>query len=666
LSGYLVEAETLDERGKSNDPRPPQQQPPQPPRARSILTPVVIIAMLVGLFLIGQQALGPEEKEATVKELFEKVRLGGVEKVVIGEHTTVYTVRDGKRTQYQVTVPRADYWKPEKVDALTGGPNPPTVEFEEPSGFWTSMLVTFGVPLLLILFLWFLLFRQFRGGGAGGGVLQFGRSKARLATRDRTRVTFEDVAGVEEAKEEVKETIDFLKHPAKFRRMGARIPRGVLLVGQPGTGKTLLAKAVAGEAGVPFLSISGSDFVEMFVGVGASRVRDLFQQAKKNAPAIIFLDEIDAIGRKRGVGIPGGGQDERESTLNAILVEMDGFDTDEGIVVMAATNRPDMLDPALLRPGRFDKVVQVDMPDMKAREEILRVHARKVRMAQDVDLKVIAKTTPMFSGAELEALINEAALTAVAREKDSVDMECLEDARDKVRWGRQRKSRMMEDEEKKLTAYHEAGHAICSYHLPAVDKLHKVTIIPRGPAGGMTMLMPKKDVRLVNRQRVLAEITLGLGGRAAEEVFFDDMTSGASSDIQRATELARMMVCEWGMSERVGPVRYGITQRNVYLGADFVGRTEFSDETARIIDEEVQRIVSECYEKAKEIITEHREQTELIAEALMRFEVLDAEEVETLFREKSIEALARARGRKGEVGGSGQSGDSSQHTRHAQ
>jgi len=622
------------------------KQPQAQPKPRGLVVLILIAMLVVFLFLVGQRT--PEsESEPTLNFLHKSLAEGRVERIVISGQDMVVRLRDGK--EFGLTVPR-EYLTAEKIDsflkASEANPSPPEVVYEQSSDFWSGMLFSI-LPILLVFFLlWMILMRQFRSPGAGGGVLSFGRSKARLASKDKIRVTFEDVAGMEEAKNEVKEVIQFLKHPSVFRKMGARIPRGILLVGAPGTGKTLLAKAVAGEAGVRFFSISGSDFVEMFVGVGASRVRDLFQRAKENSPCIIFLDEVDAIGRKRGVGIPGGGQDERESTLNAILVEMDGFETDEGIIVIAATNRPDMLDPALLRPGRFDKVITVDLPDIKEREEILEVHGKKVRLAEDVDFGVIARSTPMFSGAELEALVNEAALIAVSRGKDAVDMECFEEARDKVKWGTQKKSRVMEDEDKRITAYHESGHALAAYNLPDVDKLHKVTIIPRGMMGGATMLLPKKDLLNLRRKRLLADITLLLAGRVSEEMFCDDITTGAQNDIQRATELARMMVCEWGMSDEVGPVRYGIVQQSMFLGQDFTGKREFSEETARKLDEEVAKILKNCYERAKKLIEEHREDVELVAQALMRFEVLSLDEVEFLLKERDVEALSRRRGKK--------------------
>jgi len=610
---------------------------------RSSLALLLIIGLIIAVFMLGQTTTQPQEEVVDLNRFVDYLRQGLIATVKIQETETEATLR-GSRKVLRLEAPRSlmeDKIVPILMEKGPKNPQPPEVTFDVGSGFWSSFLLSFGLPLLVIVVIWILLMRSFRGAGGTGGILHFARAKAKLASKEKVKVTFDDVAGMEEAKEEVQEIIEFLMHPAKFRRMGARIPRGVLLVGPPGCGKTLLAKAVAGEAGVPFLSISGSDFVEMFVGVGASRVRDLFQRAKQNAPSIIFLDEIDAIGRKRGVGIPGGGQDERESTLNAILVEMDGFETDEGIVVMAATNRPDMLDPALLRPGRFDKIIHVDLPDVKGREEILKVHAKKVRMRDDVDLGVIARTTPMFSGAELEALINEAALIAVAQGRDAVDMECLEEARDKVRWGRQRRSRVMAEEEKRLAAYHEAGHTIASIKLPLVDKLHKVTIIPRGPMLGGTMLMPRKDIITMSRKKALEELTLLLAGRAAEEFFLNDLSSGASNDIQRATEIARLMVCEWGMSEKLGPVRYGITQQQMFLGTDFTGKREFSDETAREIDQEVHSIINSCYKHAMELIKSNKDKVELLAEALMQFEVLSAEEVDRLFEAGSLDAIKK-------------------------
>jgi len=483
------------------------------------------------------------------------------------------------------------------------------------------------VFVLVPVLLYFVLFRSITRSG-GGGVLSLGKSRARLAAKGQVKVTFDDVAGIDEAKEEVQEIIQFLKNPAKFRRLGARIPRGVLLVGAPGTGKTLLAKAIAGEADVPFFSISGSDFVEMFVGVGASRVRDLFRQAKDNAPCIIFLDEIDAVGRKRGAAFTGGGHDEREQTLNAILVEMDGFESDESVVVVAATNRPDVLDPALRRPGRFDREITVDMPDFTGRQAILEVHARKVKMGPDVDLALLARGTPSFSGADLEAIINEAAILAAMKEKSFVEMADLEESRDKVRWGRQKRSRVMSQEDKKITAYHESGHAVATVLLPEVQPLHKVTIIPRGVALGATMHLPEKDRYHVQRKELLGEMVALLAGRVAEELFCTDISSGAREDLRVATALARSMVREWGMSARLGPVFYG--DEEAQFGLDTIATRSYSDATAVEIDQEVEKLLNECFERARKLLAEHRDDVRKVAEALLEKEVLESADVEKI------------------------------------
>ena len=477
-----------------------------------------------------------------------------------------------------------------------------------------------------------------RSNGMGGNVLAFGRSKARMTNREKSSVTFADVAGIEEAKEEVAEIVAFLKHPGKFARLGGRTPRGVLLVGSPGTGKTLLAKAIAGEAEVPFYSICGSDFVEMFVGVGASRVRDLFKQARENSPCIIFLDEIDAVGRRRGAGL-GGGHDEREQTLNAILVEMDGFETDTGIIVIAATNRADVLDPALLRPGRFDREILVDLPDVKGREAILRVHSRKVRMHPSVDLTNIARGTPGFSGAELEAVMNEAAILATLNKKDYVYEEDLEEARDRVRWGRAKTSRIMDDQEQKVTAYHEAGHAMVSFLTPGSDPIHKVTIVPRGQALGATMYLPEKDSYSITVGKAQTHLKVCFGGRIAEELFFDDFTSGASNDIKQATSIARRMVREWGMSVAIGPINYEEQEDTVFIGREVGRRSQHSDETTRTIDAEVRRIVSEAYEATRVLLEEHREEVKTLAENLLKYEVLSREEIEGLMEGETVETV---------------------------
>ncbi|MEK7450203.1 MAG: ATP-dependent zinc metalloprotease FtsH, partial [Planctomycetota bacterium] len=443
--------------------------------------------------------------------------------------------------------------------------------------------------------------------------------------------TFDDVAGIDEERDEVQEIIMFLKAPTKFQKLGGRLPRGVLLVGAPGSGKTLLAKAIAGEANVPFFSMSGSDFVEMFVGVGASRVRDLFRQAKENSPCIIFLDEIDAVGRQRGTGL-GGGHDEREQTLNAILVEMDGFDTDAGVIVVAATNRPDVLDSALLRPGRFDRQIMISLPDMKGREAILKVHARRIKIDDSVNFTKLGQMTPLFSGAELEAVINESALLAVMKKKEAVSMEEMEEARDKVRWGRQKRSRVMDEEDRKVTAYHESGHALASYFIPEAEKLHKVTIIPRGPYLGATMQLPEKDRYHMHKKYILANIRVLFAGRVAEEIFCKDISSGAQSDIKHATELARKMVCEWGMSDKLGPISYTDTEEHLFLGREISRTKPHSESTALAIDQEIRNILINSYEEAKKIITDNKETCDRLAQALLKYELLNAADVEKIVK----------------------------------
>jgi cell division protease FtsH len=490
--------------------------------------------------------------------------------------------------------------------------------------------------ILLLLVFYFVVLRQLRGPGGPGGVLSFGKSRATLITKEKCKKTFKDVAGVDEAKQEVEEIVGFLKNPKKFQRLGGRIPKGVLLIGTPGTGKTLLAKSIAGEADVPFFSISGSDFVEMFVGVGASRVRDLFQQARENSPCIIFLDEIDAVGRRRGTGI-GGGHDEREQTLNEILVQMDGMESDDKIIVMAATNRPDVLDPALLRPGRFDRHVYVDLPDVKGREEILRVHAKKVKLAPEVDLNVLAKSTPGSSGADLENIINEAALIAVMKEKDGIDLSDLDEARDKVAWGREKKSRVMDEAERWVTAYHEAGHALLCYVLPECDKPTKVSVIPRGRALGITISPPAKDVYSLSRKQLLGRIKMIYGGRIAEQMFTGDITTGAQNDIEQASAMVRRMVCEWGMSERVGPIKYNDDGDDVFLGRDMVHKQAPSEATAVAIDDEVRKIIDQCYHDADAILQQRRNEIELIAKALMEHEVINGDELDTLLKTGKLE-----------------------------
>jgi len=493
--------------------------------------------------------------------------------------------------------------------------------YERTTDYLKSAIFTF-LPFLLIIGVLFFLFRQ-QMKSAGRGAMSFGKSKARLLTMDRNKVTFKDVAGIQEAKEELFEIVDFLRDPRKFQKLGGSIPKGVLMVGAPGTGKTLLARAIAGEADVPFFSISGSDFVEMFVGVGASRVRDMFEQGKKHAPCLIFIDEIDAVGRHRGHGM-GGGHDEREQTLNQLLVEMDGFDTQEGVIIIAATNRPDVLDPALLRPGRFDRQVTINLPDVNGREEILRVHVKKIKLAAGVDLSKIARGTPGFSGAELANLVNESALLAARRGLAAVTLEEMEEARDKVRWGRERRSLAMSDKEKTGTAWHEAGHAYLNMVLPHTNPLHKVTIIPRGPYLGATMYLPEGDKYSTQKKEALANLIVTMGGRIAESFHSDDVSNGAAGDIRQATVLARHMVCEWGMSDKLGMVEYGDGDGPVFLAREMGRPRNFSEETARIIDSEIKRFIDEAYEIATRVLNEGRDKVEIIAKALLEFETLDA------------------------------------------
>ncbi len=508
------------------------------------------------------------------------------------------------------------------------------------SGF-LSQLPSLLLWVGLLLFFWFFVIRNMMGRGGGQNVMQFGRSKAKLHSKERSSVTFDDVAGIEEAEEDVSEIVAFLKSPQKFKRIGARIPRGVLLVGPPGCGKTLLAKAIAGEAGVPFFSVSGSDFVEMFVGVGASRVRDLFKQARENSPCIIFLDEIDAVGRRRGTGL-GGGHDEREQTLNQILVEMDGFETDQGIILLAATNRPDVLDPALLRPGRFDRNLVINLPDIQGREQILRIHSRKVRMSPSADLTRVARATPGFSGADLEALVNEAALMAVTAGRETVTLHDMEEARDRIRFGRSRRSMLMTDKEKRVTAYHEAGHTILTVMEEHADPLHKVTIIPRGMALGVTMALPKTDRHGMGKKEMLARLRVCFGGRIAEEMICDDITSGAQNDIEQATELARLMVTKWGMSEKVGPVSYSEGQEHLFLGREVTRSQNHSEATSQLIDEEVKRLLTEAYADATRVLEGNREGLEKVTEALLEFETLSGEEVSAILRGEDLVAWREA------------------------
>lgn len=505
-----------------------------------------------------------------------------------------------------------------------------TAKPDDTSPWYMTILVSW-FPMLLLIGVWIFFMRQMQAGG--GKALSFGKSRARLATDEKNKVTFDDVAGIEEAKEELQEIIEFLRDPKKFTRLGGRIPKGVLLIGAPGTGKTLLARAIAGEAGVPFLSISGSDFVEMFVGVGASRVRDLFVQGKKNAPCIIFLDEIDAVGRHRGAGL-GGGHDEREQTLNQLLVEMDGFESNEGVILISATNRPDVLDPALLRPGRFDRQVVVPVPDVRGRESILKVHTKKTRIGDDVDLSVIARGTPGFTGADLENMVNEAALLAARRNKDKIDMQDLEDAKDKVLMGVERKSMIISDDEKKTTAYHEAGHTLTAKLLPDTDPIHKVTIIPRGMALGLTQQLPLDDKHTYTKEYLFNNICILMGGRISEEIALNTQTTGASNDIERATVIARKMICEYGMSEKLGPLSFGKKEEEIFLGREISQHRDYSEETAQKIDQEVNNLIDVSYKKAHKLISNNLTTLNNLAKALLEKETLNGSEIDEIVGKK--------------------------------
>jgi cell division protease FtsH len=563
-------------------------------------------------------------------ELYQKVLADTVEKATITQGTGDIkgTYKDGNQFTAVIPTPYDKF-----LDDLTAHGVSWSVE-KDTGNVWANFLTTL-IPIALVVGFWFFMIRQMQSGG--NKALSFGKSRARLHTSQQKKVTFKDVAGVEEAKEELQEIIEFLREPQKFQKLGGRIPKGVLLVGSPGTGKTLLARAIAGEANVPFFSISGSDFVEMFVGVGASRVRDLFEQGKKNAPCIIFIDEIDAVGRHRGAGL-GGGHDEREQTLNQLLVEMDGFESNEGVILVAATNRPDVLDPALLRPGRFDRRVVVGRPDLKGREQILRVHTKKTPLGDDVDLTVVARGTPGFAGADLANLVNEAALIAARQNRKVVTQYDFELAKDKVIMGVERKSMILSEDEKKNTAYHEAGHALVAVMTPHADPLHKVTIIPRGMALGLTMQLPIDDKHSYDKEYLEAQLAILMGGRIAEEIFMKHITTGAGNDIERATDMARKMVCEWGMSE-LGPMSFGKRDEQVFLGRDLGQQRDYSETTAIRIDEQVKKLVSTGYDRARKVIEEHSDAMHRIAQALLEREVLDGAEVRQLIDGETLSEM---------------------------
>jgi len=619
---------TLPHRGPQNR---PGKKPPLPRHRRGPFSYLIVAIMLLTGMMILQQLHRPNN--INWSEFIQYLESDQIESAEIGE-----TEITGK---FRPDIPGRDKKAPDSftVDYKQELVRERLVQMLEESGvefkfakqrLWLIMLMQWILPLLLLIGFFYFFFARNLRSGAGGMLMSFGRSKHRLQGKDRAKVTFEDVAGVEEAKEEVAEIIEFLKNPKRFQRLGGRIPRGVLLVGPPGCGKTLLAKAIAGQADVPFFSISGSDFVEMFVGVGASRVRDLFKQAKENSPCIIFLDEVDAIGRKRGAGFVGGGHDEREQTLNAILVEMDGFDTNDQVIVIAATNRADILDHALTRPGRFDRQIFIPLPDLKGRVDILRVHAKKVKIGPDSSLERLARGTPMFSGADLAAIINEAALAATMANKDHIEMADLEEARDKVRWGRAKRSRVIDKKEKEITAYHEAGHTLVQSLLEDADPLHKVSIIPRGPMGGATFALPEKDRTIFTKRYCMALLQVCFGGRIAEEMFCGDISSGAQSDIQQATNIAKQMVLTWGMSDELGLISYGpdlAVKDAIYV---MPGEKEYSERTAEAIDGEVKKITDEAYKKARELIEANKDRLERIATALLKYETLDADDVKLI------------------------------------
>ena len=581
---------------------------------------LVIGMILVALVNIFNQPLN-NQSDVVFSDFMNQVESGKITEVTIQGDRISGKYADG--SSFQTMTPPKD---PDVVRTLRQKGVRIVVVPPEQTSWYMNILISW-FPMILLLGIWIFFMRQMQAGG--GKALSFGKSKARLMNESKNKITFKDVAGVDEAKEELHEIIEFLKEPQKFNKLGGKIPKGVLLIGPPGTGKTLLAKAIAGEANVPFFSISGSDFVEMFVGVGASRVRDLFEQGKKNSPCIIFIDEIDAVGRHRGAGL-GGGHDEREQTLNQLLVEMDGFENNEGVILIAATNRPDVLDPALLRPGRFDRQVTVDRPDVKGREGVLKVHTATVPLTENVDLKIIARGTPGFTGADLANLVNEAALLAARDDKKSVGDEDFESAKDKVLMGVERRSMVISEKEKRTTAYHEAGHALVALQLPGSDPLHKVTIIPRGRALGVTMQLPEDEKHTYPKNFLYNNLAIFMGGRVAEEICLGQMTTGAGNDIERATELARKMVCEWGMSEKMGPLTYGSKEEQVFLGKDFSQQKNFSDQTAKLIDQEVKALVMGGYEKACEIITEHRDSLEKMALALLDRETLNASEIKDI------------------------------------
>ena len=601
-----------------------------------MMTVVVLVA--VNVYHLSR----PEERKLTYSQLYQEVDKGNLKSIVIasrearGELVQAVPIDIGGRSESVKRFVTQIPMEPEGLVARIQETNPQAMidgAKERPN--WIGVMLTY-LPILLIVGFWLFFIRQMQSGGSAA--LKFGKSRAKLLVENKPRITFKDVAGVDEAKEELQEIIEFLRDPKKFQTLGGRIPKGALLLGPPGSGKTLLAKAVAGEAAVPFFSMSGSDFVEMFVGVGASRVRDLFDQGKRNAPCIIFIDEIDAVGRHRGAGL-GGGHDEREQTLNQLLVEMDGFESNEGVILIAATNRPDVLDPALLRPGRFDRQIVVDAPDVKGREAILRIHTRKIPLSDDVDLSVLARGTPGMMGADLANMVNEAALLAARRNRRRVAHVDFEDSKDKVMMGTERKSRIISDDEKKLTAYHEAGHALVGKFTPGADPIHKVTIVPRGRALGITHFLPIDERHTYTREYCLGVLTRMLGGRAAEEIIFGQITTGAGNDIEQATALARKMVCEWGMSEEMGPLKYGRKEEMVFLGKELTHERDYSEATQQRIDKEVRRLVEDAHANALHVLRENTDSLHVVANALLEREILDGPEIDKILRGEELDPV---------------------------
>ena len=645
----LFKRESGNQRGRMNRPNQPpdKRRPPEGKKdefkwkrvSRTLFFWVILL--FFSIFLLQYYSRGKGDVVSiNYTEFMQQLEDSNIKKVTMmekdiqGEFIRKITKTEGKKTEqyskFKLHIPFDDPSLLEKLETKNV-----EIEAKSPSTNWSSILLA-SLPWILLGLFWLFMLRQMQGGPKG--LFSFGKSKAKLLSGDRPKVTFSDVAGADEAKQELQEIIEFLKDPAKFQKLGGKIPKGALLLGAPGTGKTLLARAVAGEAGVPFFSMSGSDFVEMFVGVGASRVRDLFDQGKKNAPCIIFIDEIDAVGRHRGAGL-GGGHDEREQTLNQLLVEMDGFESNDGVILLAATNRPDVLDPALLRPGRFDRQIVVDIPDVKGREGILKVHTRKIPLTEDVNLSVLARGTPGLSGADLANMVNEAALLGARRNHIKVTMQDFEDAKDKVMMGTERRSLVISEEEKKATAYHESGHALVGKLVPGSDPVHKMTIIPRGMALGVTHYLPIDEKHTYSKKYLETKLLHILGGRVAEKLVFNELTTGAGNDIERATELARKMVCEWGMSERLGPLTFGKKEGQIFLGREIATHRDYSEDTAQEIDKEVRRIVEEAEEETTKLLSANLDKLHLLANALLEKEILDGEEIDKILRGEKLEPL---------------------------